>query len=124
IAALAKLADRPGCDFGIDTRKGRFGDFRFLVHARMATRLLLVDSLRQQESSLTGGIDQLERAWQWIDWLVESRYLEAWLCGAELRLEALGVVERLANDRRATPAELARLRQTIEASFASWPSTE
>ncbi len=124
VAEVARLADRPACDFGIDVRQGRFGDFRVLLQARMATRLMLVDSLGQQEVSLAKGIAQLERAWQWIDWLVESRYLEAWLSGAELRLEALGVAERLANDARATTVELARLRQVIEGSFATWPSTE
>lgn len=124
IAGVVKLTDRSGCDFGFDLSKGRFGDFRILVQARMATRVMLVDSVARQTGSLDEGIDRLERGWRWIDWLVESRYLEAWLSGAELRLEALAVAERLANDPRATPRELGRLRRMMEGSFATWPSTE
>lgn len=124
IAEIVKLADRPECDFGIDYTKGRFGDFRFLNRGRMAVRLMLVDTIAQQEISLTDGIDRFARGWRWIDWLMEQRYLEAWLTAAELRLESLGVLERLVADSRATPVELDRLRKIVEGSFATWPSIE
>src|SRR5690606_35748527 len=49
---------------------------------------------------------------------------EAWLTAAELRIEALAVVDRLANDPRATATHREQLRQLLTESFERWPSVE
>jgi hypothetical protein len=124
IGRLEELSSRPGFQLGLRYERGRFGDFRKIALTKGAVQLLLVDSVRQQGRSLDEGMAQLARAWKWSEWLTQERYLEAWLTAAELRLVALAIVDRMASDPRATPADLKRLRNMLAASFESWPSVE
>src|SRR5690606_28642514 len=67
---------------------------------------------------------RVRMAWQWLDWLLEERLLEAWLVAAELRVELFAVAEMLAANADVSRAELEKFRARIEQSFARWPSVE
>lgn len=124
LAGMVAATKRPGCNFNVAYEEGRFGDFRFLEQAKGGVRLLLVDAVSQIDRNPEYAWGRLRMAWQWIDWLLEERLLEAWLVGAELRVELFAVAEMLATNPGVSRGELEKFRARIEQSFANWPSVE
>lgn len=124
IASVAEASDLADCDFGVSWELGYFNDLEFLYQAGAGCRLLLVESLYQIEDSPRVAIERFAQAWRWTDWLASSQHLEARVQAAQLRGEALLVLEVLANRPTASTAQLAEFRQILQRSLSDWPTTK
>lgn len=121
---VAEATKLPDCDFQIQLDRGYFNDLTFVYRAAAGCRLMLVDSLYHLGSNDNVALAKLVAAWKWTDWLAESHHIEARVQAAQLRSEALLVVEAIANRPDATPDDLQLLYNMLQASANPWPSVK
>lgn len=124
IAAVGNASELPACDFGVRWEQGYFNNLEFLYQAGAACRLLLVEALYQMDESGVTSIDRFAEAWRWTDWLAASGHLEARVQAAQVRAEALLVLEVMVNRPTATPQQLDRLQKILAGSLQEWPTTK
>ncbi|WP_425396133.1 hypothetical protein [Aeoliella sp.] len=122
--AVAEATQLPDCDFEIRLEHGYFNDLTFVYRAAAGCRLLLVDALYHMESDEKVALARLAGAWKWTNWLSDSHHIEARVQAAELRRDALFVVEAIANRPGATLADLEQLHAMLQSSTNPWPTVK
>ncbi|MCO6047196.1 hypothetical protein NG895_25130 [Aeoliella sp. ICT_H6.2] len=123
-AAVDEATGLPDCDFEIRLEHGYFNDLTFVYRVAAGCRLLLVDSLYHFGSNDEVALARLAAAWKWTDWLAESHHVEARVQAAQLRSEALLVLEAFANRPGVTRDDLTTLHAILQESVNPWPSVK
>jgi len=114
---------RPHCDFRFQHTRGLYADTSFVDVAWVSNRL---EALLTAELLAAGKPDQavesLEFALRMIAFLAKEKNLIARRAAAELRAEAISVMEAIAQHPQTTRTTLEDLHEKMAAQLSSWPS--
>ncbi len=122
LAAIDQALGRPACRFGIDFRRGFFGDMQFVDVVWLGARLEafqaaeLIDEGRASEAMVP-----LRAMFRLAQLLAAESHVQARLSAGSIRSEAIRVMERIAQLDSASPNELTAMLNIINQQLAAWP---
>ena len=123
IRRAVRAADQaPYCVFNVQTDRGYFADMRFLDDAAIAARLHIAaaaPALATDQMSLV--LEEVEGAVRWIDRLAAVGRIEARLLAAQLRGEAITVIEAAADRPAVQRADFEQFYELLRGSLDDWP---
>ena len=120
--AVARADAAPACVFDVRHDLGYFATMRFLDDAAIASRLhVLAAAPAIADGDLAMACDEVDGAFRWVDRLAAVPRIEARVQAAQLRGEALIVIEALAEDPSLQRADLKRLYAVLRRSLDNWP---
>jgi hypothetical protein len=119
---LEEALARPASRFPIEYRRGFFAETRFVDSAIACARLEairvaeLLDADRPSDA-----VVPLRAMFRVAELLAAEKHVEARLAAADIRAEALRVLERIAQHEATTRSELIALLDIVEWQLAHWP---
>ncbi|MBN1853386.1 MAG: hypothetical protein JW829_11705 [Pirellulales bacterium] len=123
LSTIASALARPECNFGIEYDLGYNFEPIFIDEVVAASRLLAFDVAAElAEDGPAAAIKPLERLFLLIRHLANAKLLDARSKAADLRTEAIRVLEAIAQHEKTSQDELRALYGFIQDQLDQWPS--